>query len=500
MATENAYSEKLIFAKTCGDINERIKTNLKTEVECEGIKRVVSVLPEIRLTKKEITETSINVTGALTLYICYINAEGEIKKYECGSNLEHTISLAEKCDRVNLEATVERIETDTSGINLFFSLAIRLKGKTERTESVLALKGGEGLIVKHKEITCSKKLEEVEGLLALSEEKELNYSVGEVIMQRANAVVTSATSGVGLIIVDGVAYFSAILLQSGEKKDIIKERKAIPFRFEIECEEAMPNDVAVAFANVKSLKTDLSVDTEKDISLIKIELALKLQAECYKSQNCVVATDLFSVTNQVSLKRFSFDTIDGQELRSITKNFSSSMRVLEEDGEVVCLMPEQAEVLTYSFSEKGVTATGTFGCLVVYKNQDGEPVCKKAEFPFEETLELEGDYSDCGLSVVINDLAKEKVNSEQIEIKGEITFNLTPKKSRQINVIAEALIGEEKEKSKYPLSVYIAKPGEDEWELAKRLNTSPEKLLEINKELVFPLTGEERIVVYRQKT
>ena len=40
---------------------------------------------------------------------------------------------------------------------------------------------------------------------------------------------------------------------------------------------------------------------------------------------------------------------------------------------------------------------------------------------------------------------------------------------------------------------------EDLWGLAKRLGQYPEALLETNPDLQFPLTGKERIVVYRQK-
>ena len=39
---------------------------------------------------------------------------------------------------------------------------------------------------------------------------------------------------------------------------------------------------------------------------------------------------------------------------------------------------------------------------------------------------------------------------------------------------------------------------EDLWSLAKRLSVCPEQLVSTNPELQFPLTGEERIVIYRQ--
>jgi hypothetical protein len=49
-------------------------------------------------------------------------------------------------------------------------------------------------------------------------------------------------------------------------------------------------------------------------------------------------------------------------------------------------------------------------------------------------------------------------------------------------------------------SVYIPYKGEDLWSISKRIGISPDEVVACNPELDFPLTGDERILVYRQKT
>ena len=56
----------------------------------------------------------------------------------------------------------------------------------------------------------------------------------------------------------------------------------------------------------------------------------------------------------------------------------------------------------------------------------------------------------------------------------------------------------EKVQNTHAISVYIPNKGETLWSLAKRLNVSPETLINTNQDLQFPLSGKERIVVYRQ--
>ena len=49
-------------------------------------------------------------------------------------------------------------------------------------------------------------------------------------------------------------------------------------------------------------------------------------------------------------------------------------------------------------------------------------------------------------------------------------------------------------------TVYSAICGEDLWGLSKRIHVSPDEILSYNNELDFPLSGNERILIYRQKT
>jgi LysM repeat protein len=49
------------------------------------------------------------------------------------------------------------------------------------------------------------------------------------------------------------------------------------------------------------------------------------------------------------------------------------------------------------------------------------------------------------------------------------------------------------------ISVLIPQKGDGLWEVAKKLKTPPEKVQQCNQQLNYPLTGSERIVVYRQK-
>ena len=91
------------------------------------------------------------------------------------------------------------------------------------------------------------------------------------------------------------------------------------------------------------------------------------------------------------------------------------------------------------------------------------------------------------------------ISVNEIELETEIAFTVYPHEKSQIKIIGEIKALGEKKKNSCALSVYIPVEGEELWSLSKRLNVCPSALLSTNPELTFPLTGKERIVVYRQK-
>ena len=71
---------------------------------------------------------------------------------------------------------------------------------------------------------------------------------------------------------------------------------------------------------------------------------------------------------------------------------------------------------------------------------------------------------------------------------------------KTVKYVTEAAENGEKRLSQSAISVYIPAAGDGLWETAKRLSESPENIQLANPELTFPLSGKERILIYRPKT
>lgn len=140
-----------------------------------------------------------------------------------------------------------------------------------------------------------------------------------------------------------------------------------------------------------------------------------------------------------------------------------------------------------------LTAVGYFG-------SDGKFFTRKLETPFDCTLDC-AFSCDTDIDIVLKpQKAKGKIITlTEIEIEAEMLFDIYPTEKFKTRFVKGIKVTGEKQMNEYALSVYIPTEGEELWSLAKRLNVCPDVLVETNKELCFPLTGKERIVIYRQK-
>ena len=87
------------------------------------------------------------------------------------------------------------------------------------------------------------------------------------------------------------------------------------------------------------------------------------------------------------------------------------------------------------------------------------------------------------------------------EIEAEGTLKILVKTYEEISsaFLSDIEEGDEIEENDSAISVYLPVKGDDLWTTAKRLLQFPEEFQKCNEGLNFPLQGEERLLVYRQK-
>ena len=495
--------EKISYEQKMPIVTHQIKVDCKSSLSSEEIASILVVSPFAFVDSTEFVDAKAKFNGRINFYITYTDKEGNVKKCECGSEFNSDLEMGESLidAKASLSVCVQKVEYDVSGIYLTLSAILLASVKPTKTIEKSALVGGEDLYANSSELCFMQSLGKRTGSYPIEEEFELSYPVEEVLYHKAEAVITATQCGVGSIIVDGEVLLSLVLLQKNEKKDIIKETRLLPFRMEIESEEAMPNMLATALVKEKSFKTDVGVDEENGSSVVVAHVSLMFEGEAYNEVNKMIVQDVFSTQREIEIIKEDCEQTYPLESRNYSFVVSGMAGIGElpigATAPVVCM--ESINILESSATAKGLCVTATYGGSIYFRDGD-KVISRRFEMPFEK--EIAGEFDE---STVLECEAKafkgqaKIVSSTEVDIDGEVYLSLSLFKKCRTKLVSDIKFLEEKQENDSAISVYLAIKDEEQFSLAKRLNVCPDKLIETNKDLQFPLSGNERIVVYRQK-
>ncbi len=496
--------EKINITRLSAAVKGQIKIDCKTDVSTDTVERILSVNAFATIVQSQAVSGQIRYGGKATFYLSYLDVDGELKKCECGNEFAGALEKVGVVSdsRIKVSVNVDKAEANVDGIRLSISAFLTIVAEVYERKEINALSGGDNLIVDAREVPIVRGFGVKQGVFPVEEEFELGYPVQEVLSHRADAVVTAVQCGVGSIIVDGQVFLSLIALQKNEKRDIIRENKVLPFRYELECEDAMPTMQATAHAIEKSFKTDISVDPEKGTSTLLSSVTLQFEGEAFASASATLASDAFSTSDQVELVYDQFPYYKACEQYGVNHVGlgRSAVDELPVGATILAVGGERAEIISVTRKENLVEVIGTVTAIGYFKDGDGKAFTRKLETSFEKSIEVPVSDSDAVDITCLAVKASAKIVSlTETDLDYELLFTVYPCERSDIKYVKEVKCCGEKKECSSAISVFIPMEGEDLWLLSKRLNVCPETLIATNRELQFPLTGKERIVIYRQK-
>ena len=330
-------------------------------------------------------------------------------------------------------------------------------------------------------------------ILQVDEDFEVSYSIKDVLTHSASVAVTDVQSGVGTVILDGNVFLSLTALQNNEKNDIVKEAKVIPFRLEVAVSDATPAMQAFGRASVCRSAFKIVVDEEKHSSTVVCSFDLDSYACAYDIKPLRFVEDAYSTKNKVSAGICTADE------KHIVNQFCLSDKIIgatDFTPDMGCepIAVVDGKVESVSIAPDGNSVVGIASATVICKNADGEVISGRASLPFETAFTARKD-AEYRLSSAIEYLNYRVRASVELEVSVRICVMEIERISHTF--VTDLMIGDELEEKTNAISIYLARPDDTLWSVCKALGASAELITELNPDVQFPLSGKERILIYR---
>ena len=360
------------------------------------------------------------------------------------------------------------------------------RGKTDEIRSavedgivLLAVCGGYQMLGSYYETYDGKRCD-FTGLLDL-------YTVGGLSINDGDKTVT----------VDGEVVLNVCLLPFSENSDILKEVRNIPFRYEMDLDGATEDSFLSAKAEVSKTSLKIFVDEEKDNSVVSAEIGVAVFADAYSLSEIDCVSDAYSPSVVLELKREPIERLTGVFTRFEDVRFR---------GQGLCKVPDYSRlnktigetIAGYSVRTEGndLIVDGEIRADALFSDSDNVLSAKELIVPI--SFSLEGAAGSEIAQLLLRSL-NVRLKGGEIECEVSIKASVIRREITTFSVVTGIEEGAEKAVNDSAISVYIGKALDTEWDVIKALGESAEKIAALNPDVVYPLSGGERIVVFRNK-
>lgn len=483
----------------CNKLLKRIES--QSVVECRfpqssDITEIIAVYPQVSVVSCEVSSGRVNYSGKLVLTIVYCDEGGKLCRMQKGAEFSHfsdddCLAPAQNgvCTLVCDKTTVKR-EGSSFVIAAIISAEICVYARSERTY----INGAEGAFIRTETVSFA-------SVVTFTGESEVEDDfdadgVVDVLIPCAKAVVLSSVCGTGEIQTSGEIYLSLFAMR--EHNPVCLER-VIPFKCTVPCDDAAAGRRASTRAEITDLNVTANVNEDRGKCQINFVCNLSLNGWFADEHGEEAAVDAFSDTNEVNLT-FAEESmprcIDVKVYTERVSGLAATKSKLGYDCKFLAAALPSAEC---SYNYENGCVEGAVNTVLIYE-QGGELKSTEVNLPFSVVLngvaesgqKVFKDVAVCGVSVRL------KAEGEA-EAEATLKISACVCEENTIRYLTQAEEGGEIEVNDCAVSVFLPSAGDGLWEIAKKLKKSPSEVSACNAELTFPLTGKERIVVYRAK-
>ena len=464
--------------------------------------RILAVSPSAVCGEAEVLSGEIRYGGKLYFSVVASAPDGTLVAAERGVEFTHRAECEQAAPAQTAEVTlcIEKTERRQEGKSVILSAIVTATIRLRIPVQVQYLTGGEGVVCNFGSVRMPKSWL-CSGTAELEEEFDTDY-VSDVLLHSEQVYVTRAVCAAGFLDVSGEVNLGVLAGREGEKEAVSYER-LIPFRAEIPCDEAVTGMACRVEAHVVSVNLTCACDEEKNRCRILAQINLEIAGKVCRSEELVMPQDAFCIGRSCELDH------DSATFEEPVCAFTATERVIGTaalDGSVDRNCSMQAAALcgaevAATVADGEIEAEGVLNAVVFFKDGEGAPKTVNISLPF--AFPVRSDRARKGMRAEVSAIAcgvsARQRQEGELEAEGSLKLYVTLFASEKNSFISELHAGEECHEEGGAVGVYFPAAGDTLWDTAKKLGKPTEEVQRCNPDLKYPLTGTERIVVWRQK-
>ena len=475
----------------------------KLPISEKEITEIFSVTASASVSSAEISGNTINFMGLVDFQVVYQSVgvassdyTAEFRdRYETGEDLSGELILS---------TSVMQVTSSLNGNDIRVSAIVEVTIDIieSREVPVLVSLDNMGAHMSHKEITYSNYLGKAYEQLDVSSTLEIKDA-------RSVFVVTPCVrlSNVELrdnyIEVKGIMGLDICYIVGEGLSDLRSTYREIDFVWEIAYDGMTLDNMVESMVSVVYNEIKVSSVASENGAEIDINIPVMYNGYVFEKNTLSVVDDIYLESNYLSVTSEVMPTITDFNSIAFKDNISGSAEITDAQAfidEILSVCTSNVVVARNYIDDGRLVVEGVAQVTVTYYTKETmSATALDIEMPFAIDQKVGGEYSSV-VSLCIADISAKSRRGKEIDVSGELYVFADTFSSRDNVIISNITLGEEKGQDDCSLYIYIVKPNQSVWDIAKEMNVSPSMILEQNPDAENGITAGQKLVIYKAKT
>ena len=451
------------------------------------ILRPVNTSGNICVYKKELIDGKIKIDGSINTYIMYIadSSEDNIRGININLDFSNVID-APNCKEsmiLDMTTTVRSIECNViNGRKINVKAAINVKFKVYTNKNIEIVND----VGENHNIQVLKNTAIVNSLVGYGDTK--SYVKETVMIDNADNLAEILKVNVNLVDTDIKISYNKVLAKAEaeikilyltEDNRVVCSKNKIPIVGFIDIQDVSENNICDTSFEIRNMIIKPNSVEEHSIY---VELEIQVLCMAYEEKELNLIEDLYSPLEVLNCNKKKIATVANKQKREENCKLSETVNIPELENSSIVDVDCKPIVTNVNKSNSRISYEGDLELDFILLESENQINTAIRKVPFEfvvdsiengETLEL-----DTNLEVGENDFVIKTGGDVVADIN--ILFKIDMRNNENLNVIESIEVVENQEIEDYSLVIYIVKPGDTLWSIAKNLRSTVEDITKAN--------------------
>ena len=270
------------------------------------------------------------------------------------------------------------------------------------------------------------------------------------------------------------------ILYLGENRDICNQSVDVPFSSMVELENISENSKFKIDYCIRDFCVKINPDIDQ--KTLNVEYKIESNITMFENEEVEYIDDFYSRTRDL---KYDVNTI----------NIAATERVIDKEVNISetlnDIIPENSKIVEYDLDTSGIlpkldngniNINGVAKLNVIFQDKDsGELESKSIDIMVDQTIPIDESWKNQNVSIKINDVKINVLqNGNSIDIKITIYARINVEKLIGINSIEKIEDMPIDLKNLSSINIYVVKPGDSVWKIAKKYKTSMDNIIKTN--------------------